>query len=302
MDSRRLTIFPRATNGVENANPINRKGGSTEPRAPKRRLYSEDGLIERKLPKPTLTLRAKRKIFIPLNEDPGRHYQCIHIVDPEGERPYCLAQDIASGATENAYRVVMIRRSPDKSVYGLEDPNPNLLNVVSVFSFQGSLFTVFDRPGLPLSEIAVSHSPPLGLAQVRTTLSGICALYTAGLCLPSISVEDITISESNGRVKVALDRASLQETVADDKAVAFGTMLENLVSVVPGSSTLQQSQDLLAFIHHAAEKSYQELKRDSFLKNALPTASLIPFVLNAQVIVFPVEHVTESVITDLGTS
>lgn len=63
---------------------------------------------------------------------------------------------------------MMIRRSPDKSVYGLEDPNPNLLNVVSVFSFQGSLFTVFDRPGLALSEIAVSHSPPLGLAQVRT--------------------------------------------------------------------------------------------------------------------------------------
>ena len=60
--------------------------------------------------------------------------------------------------------------------------------------------------------------------------------------------------------QVALDRASLQETMADDKAAAFGTMLENLVSVVPGSSTLQQSQDLLAFIHHAAEKSYQELK------------------------------------------
>ncbi|KAF5844329.1 hypothetical protein GGP41_004539 [Bipolaris sorokiniana] len=193
----------------------------------------------------------------------------------------------------------MIRRSPDKSVYGLEDPNPNLLNVVSVFSFQGSLFTVFDRPGLALSEIAVSHSPPLGLAQA---LSGICALYTAGLCLPSVNVEDITISESDGQVKVALDRASLQETMADNKAVAFGKMLENLVSVVPGSSTLQQSQDLLAFIRHAAETSYQELERDSFLKTALPIASLIPFVLNAQVIVFPVEHVTESVITDLGTS
>ncbi|KAF5852408.1 hypothetical protein GGP41_007860 [Bipolaris sorokiniana] len=299
MDSRRLTIFPRATNGAENANSINRKGGSAEPRAPKRRLHSEDGLIERKLPKPTLTLRAKRKIFTPLHEDPGRQYQCIHIVDPEGERPYCLAQEIASDATENGYRVVMIRRSPDKSVYGLEDPNPNLLNIVSVFSFQGSLFTVFDRPGLALSEIAVSHSPPLGLAQA---LSGICAVYTAGLCLPSISVEDITISESNGRVKVALDRASLQETIAGDKAVAFGKMLESLVSVVPGSSALQQSQDLHAFIHNAAETSYQELKKDSFLKNALPAASLIPFVLNAQVIVFPVEYVTESVITDLGTS
>jgi hypothetical protein len=39
---------------------------------------------------------------------------------------------------------------------------------LSVFRFQGSLFTVFDRPGFPLSEIAVSHSPQLGLAEVRT--------------------------------------------------------------------------------------------------------------------------------------
>jgi hypothetical protein len=39
---------------------------------------------------------------------------------------------------------------------------------VSVLRFQDSLFTVFDRPGLPLSEIAVSHSPQLGLAEVKT--------------------------------------------------------------------------------------------------------------------------------------
>ena len=168
MDSRRLTIFPRTTNGVEDANTINRRGGYADLSALKRKYNREDGLLERKLLKPTPPLRAKRKIFTPLDEDPGRHYRCIHIVDPEGERPYCLAQEIASSATENAYRVVMIRRSPDQSIYGLGDPNPNLLNILSVFRFQGSLFTVFDRPGLPLSEIAVSHSPPLGLAEVRT--------------------------------------------------------------------------------------------------------------------------------------
>jgi hypothetical protein len=39
---------------------------------------------------------------------------------------------------------------------------------MSVLRFEGSLFTVFDRPGLPLSEIAVSHSPQLGLAELRT--------------------------------------------------------------------------------------------------------------------------------------
>ena len=53
-------------------------------------------------------------------------------------------------------------------VVGLDRPNPNLLNIVSVFRFRDSLFTVFDRPGLPLSEIAVSHSPQLGLAEVKT--------------------------------------------------------------------------------------------------------------------------------------
>jgi hypothetical protein len=105
---------------------------------------------------------------MPINGDPEQHYRCIHSVDPEGDRPYCLAQEIASDATEHAYRVVMIRRSPDRPVVGLDKPNPNLLNIVSVFRFQGSLFTVFDRPGLPLSEIAVSHSPQLGLAEVRT--------------------------------------------------------------------------------------------------------------------------------------
>jgi hypothetical protein len=100
-------------------------------------------------------------------------------VDPEGERPYCLAQELASSATAHAYQIVMIRRSPEKPVVGLDNPNPNLLNILSVFRFQGSIFAVFDRPGLLLSEVAVSNSPQLGLAEVRTisTQVGLC-MYT----------------------------------------------------------------------------------------------------------------------------
>jgi len=193
MDSRRLTIFPRAGNGVENASSVNAssvnassvnassvkvssvnsssihgKGDSAAPSTPKRKFQSENGSVDLTLPKLTPTLRVKRRIFTPLDEDPGKYYRCIHSVDPEGERPYCLAQEIASDVSKHAYRVVMIRRSPEKSVVGLDNPNPNLLNIVSVFRFQGSLFTAFDRPGLSLSEIAVSHSPQLGLAELRT--------------------------------------------------------------------------------------------------------------------------------------
>jgi hypothetical protein len=183
MDSRRLTIFPRAGNGVENASSVNAssvnassvnsssingKVDSAAPSTTKRKFQSENGPVDLTLPKLTPTLRVKRKIFTPLDEDPERHYRCIHSVDPEGERPYCLAQEIASDVSKHAYRVVMIRRSPEKSVVGLNNPDPNLLNIVSVFRFQGSLFTAFDRPGLSLSEIAVSHSPQLGLAELRT--------------------------------------------------------------------------------------------------------------------------------------
>jgi hypothetical protein len=152
MDSRRLTVFPRTGNGLDNARSAGRNGDARPPQAPKL----------------APTLRVKRKTFTPIDRDPEQHYRCIHSVDPEGERPYCLAQEVASDAAEHAYQVVIIRRSPDKPVVGLEKPNPNLLNIVSVFRFRDSLFTVFDRPGLPLSEIAVSHSPQLGLAEVKT--------------------------------------------------------------------------------------------------------------------------------------
>jgi len=171
MDSRRLTVFPRTGTDWDNTSFIRRKDGAPPHRAPKAKTHSDQGPADPKLPKVSkikLPARVKHKIFTPIDGDPGQYYRCIHIVDPEGERPYCLAQDTTSDATEHAYRVVMIRRGPDRSVVGLDKPNPNLLNIVSVFRFEGSLFTVFDRPGLALSEIAVSHSPQLGLAEVKT--------------------------------------------------------------------------------------------------------------------------------------
>lgn len=44
---------------------------------------------------------------------------------------------------------------------------------------------------------------------VDQALSGICALRAAGLCLSSIDVEDITISASDGQVKVGKYRTLL---------------------------------------------------------------------------------------------
>jgi hypothetical protein len=166
MDSRRLTIFPRT--GLGNIRPNRDKASTPAIKAPKQKIYSGNGPLDGELSRLPATSRAMHKTFTPINGDPRRYYRCIHIVDPEGERPHCLAQEIASDTTEHAYRVVIIRRSPDKPVVGLARPNPNLLNIVSVFRFQGSIFTVFDRPGLPLSEVAVSHSPQLGLAEVTT--------------------------------------------------------------------------------------------------------------------------------------
>jgi hypothetical protein len=168
MDTRRLTIFPCAGHGLGNIS-LNREETNTPAiEAPKTELYSENGLLDIELSTLPSTSRAVQKTFTPIDGDPRRRYRCIHTVDPEGERPYCLAQETASDATKHAYRIVMIRRSLDKPVVSLARPHPNLLNIVSVFRFQGSIFTVFDRPGLPLSEVAVSHSPQLGLAEVRT--------------------------------------------------------------------------------------------------------------------------------------
>jgi hypothetical protein len=166
MHPRRLTIFPR-TGQASDIRTI-REDSTPAVEAPKPEFYSGNGPLDAEPSRLPATSRAMHKTFTPINEDPGRNYRCIHIVDPEGERPYCLAQEIASDANKHAYRIVMIRCSLDKSVVSPDSPKSNLLNIVSVFRFQGSIFTVFDRPGLPLSEVAVPHSPQLGLAEVRT--------------------------------------------------------------------------------------------------------------------------------------
>jgi hypothetical protein len=168
MDSRRLTIFPSTGHASGNIRQFREEGSTPAIEAPRPKFYRGNGPLDINPLRLPAANRTVYKTFTPIDGDPGRHYRCIHIVDPDGERPYCLAQEIASDATEHAYRVVMIRRSSDKSIVGLDRPNPNLLNIVSVFQLQGSIFAVLDRPGLPLSEVAVSHSPQLGVSEVRT--------------------------------------------------------------------------------------------------------------------------------------
>lgn len=168
MDPRRLTIFPRTGHASGNIRPFREESSTPAIEAPKTKFYRGNGPLDVSPLRLPTTNRTVYKTFTPIDGDPGRHYRCIHIVDPDGKRPYCLAQESASDATEHDYRVVMIRRSSDKPIVGLDKPNPNLLNIVSVFQLQGSIFTVLDRPGLPLSEVAVSHSPQLGVSEVRT--------------------------------------------------------------------------------------------------------------------------------------
>jgi hypothetical protein len=120
------------------------------------------------LPRALAPTANMHKVFAAIQEDPERFYQCIYIVDPEGRRPYCLAQEKTLTANECPYRIVMIQRSAAKAVVGTNKPHPTLLNIISLFQFNDSLFTVCDQPGLPLSEIAICHSPQLGLAQIQT--------------------------------------------------------------------------------------------------------------------------------------
>jgi hypothetical protein len=169
MDSRRHTIFPRRDDALgEIANTIYSAKSVAPTRAAKRKFNSGDGIVDLELPRALAPASSMHRVFVPIDEDPERFYQCIYLVDPEGIRPYCLAQEKTLTTNEHPYRIVMIRRSTIREVVGIHKLNLNLLNIISVFRFNESLFTVFDRPGLPLSEIAVCHSPQLGLAQIQT--------------------------------------------------------------------------------------------------------------------------------------
>ncbi|KAA8611971.1 hypothetical protein TUN199_01304 [Pyrenophora tritici-repentis] len=91
-------------------------------------------------------------------------------------------------------------------------------------------------------------------------LSGICALTAAGLFMSSLNVEDITISASDGQVKVEFDQEFLQTSRADGNAGAFGIMLEDLISRVPSPAMLQQNDGLNAFIGYTSQTTYLELQ------------------------------------------
>ena len=101
MDSRRLTIFLRT--GLGSIRPIRGEASTPVIEAPKPKIYSGNGPLDLELPRLPATSRAVHKTFTPIDGDPREHYRCIHIVDPEGERPYCLAQEIDLDAAEHAY-------------------------------------------------------------------------------------------------------------------------------------------------------------------------------------------------------
>jgi hypothetical protein len=169
MGSRRLTIFPKTGSPPDEVTNTTRGEGSIIPkRGSKRKFNSRDGIVDLELPRALAPTANMHKVFAAIQEDPEIFYQCIYIVDPEGRRPYCLAQEKTLTANECPYRIVMIQRSAAKAVVGTNKPHPTLLNIISLFQFNDSLFTVCDQPGLPLSEIAICHSPQLGLAQIQT--------------------------------------------------------------------------------------------------------------------------------------
>jgi hypothetical protein len=179
MEDRRRTIFPRTGNALDKATNVIRNEGSFGPIRNTKRKFNGDRIVDLELPRalaptgnqqlPASTpTRNPQRVFTPVDNDPEEFYQCMYIVDPKAERPYCLAQEKTLTNNECPYRIVIIRRSAVRDVIWTSGPHPNLLNIITVFRFDNSLFTVLDRPGLPLSELAVCYSPQLGLAQIQT--------------------------------------------------------------------------------------------------------------------------------------
>jgi hypothetical protein len=103
MDSRRLTIFPRTAHASGNIRQFREEDSTPAIEAPKPKFYRGNKLLDinpLRLPAADQTVY---KTFTPIDGDPRQHYWCIHMVDPDRERLYCLAQEIALDATEHAY-------------------------------------------------------------------------------------------------------------------------------------------------------------------------------------------------------
>lgn len=171
MDSRRLTLFPKTDTitSSESAPPAagpRAAGFPPSGSTAKRKFQGTDSPIDLKLPK--LARSTGNKVYTPIEEDIERFYKAIYIVDPDGPKPYCLVHVNTRHESENAHRVVMIRRYSDRAVVGTSRPNLNLINILEAFRTDGSIFVVFDRPGVPLSDIAISHSLPLEVRELRT--------------------------------------------------------------------------------------------------------------------------------------
>jgi hypothetical protein len=74
-----------------------------------------------------------------------------------------------------------------------------------------------------------------------------------------VSIEHLLTATTKRRQ--GFDRAVLQSPNADEKASAFGIMLEDLISRVPSPLILQQSDDLLAFMQYTGQTTYVELQK-----------------------------------------
>jgi hypothetical protein len=232
MESRRHTLFPIPddtrkysgdTSTPDRIQVVKRRVPSPhEDSTPKRRFDKNTKPLELELLKPADVARPVE----PVQADPGQFYQSIFIANPADKRSYCLAQEKSvNKGDRNSYRIVTVVKKPRQStMLNLARPHPNVLNVIQVFAFDEWYFIIFDRCGEPLSHIALSPRMdkeamrtiinevlPLASAANRVAvlinanlqaLRGIRALDSAGFLLDSLHEDDITVSASDGRVKV----------------------------------------------------------------------------------------------------
>jgi hypothetical protein len=145
MDERRLTVFPAANH---------RDRSPSTKTNPKRKF--ESGESPRNLKLCTSPSSSIALIEAVKHRDPGEFYSIIYIRD----RKDCLA--IGKGAGS---QVVLIKRTPIQEPFR-PTKLPNVLNLVDAYIYKDSMFTVSDRPGVSLKDIASSRS--LGVVAIAT--------------------------------------------------------------------------------------------------------------------------------------